>query len=47
MKRMLMMSVWATLAVTGSATAAPVTTTDLLNAQDNGKEWLSSTCSRR
>ena len=40
MKRMLTMSVLAMAAVTGSATADPVTATDLLNAQDNAKEWL-------
>ena len=40
MKRMLTMSVLAMVAVTGSATAGPVTANDLLNAQDNAKEWL-------
>jgi hypothetical protein len=40
MKRMLTMSVLAMVAVTGSATAGPVTSDDLLKAQDNGKEWL-------
>ena len=40
MKRMLTISVLAMAAVTGSATADPVTATDLLNAQDNAKEWL-------
>ena len=40
MKRILTMSVLAMVAVTGSATAGPVTTNDLLNAQDNAKEWL-------
>jgi alcohol dehydrogenase (cytochrome c) len=40
MKRMLMISVFSMVAVTGSATAGPVTTNDLLKAQDNSKEWL-------
>ena len=40
MKRILTMSVLAMVAVTGSASAGPVTSNDLLNAQDNGKEWL-------
>src|SRR5271156_1877825 len=37
---MLMMSVCAMVAAAGAASADPVTSDDLLNAQDNGKEWL-------
>ena len=40
MKRMLMVSVLALVAAGGSASAAPVTTDDLVKAQDNAKEWL-------
>ena len=41
MKRILTMSVLAMVAVTGSATAGSGDLQrDLLNAQDNGKEWL-------
>ena len=40
MKRMLMMSVCAMVAAAGAASADPVTSDDLLKAQDNGKEWL-------
>ena len=40
MKRILMVSAFAICAAAASATAAPVTTDDLLKAQDNGKEWL-------
>jgi glucose dehydrogenase len=40
MKRMMMISVCAMVAAVGSASADPVTSSDLLKAQDNGKEWL-------
>ena len=40
MKRMLMVSVFALVAAGGSASAGPVTTDDLVKAQDNSKEWL-------
>src|ERR1700761_1884853 len=40
MKRMLIVSVLAIIAATGSAIAGPVTSDDLLKAQDNSKEWL-------
>jgi hypothetical protein len=40
MKRMLMMSVCARVAAAGAASADPVTSDDLLKAQDSGKEWL-------
>jgi opacity protein-like surface antigen len=40
MKRMLMMSVCAMVAAAGATSADPVTSDDLLKAQDNGKEWL-------
>ena len=40
MKRMLMMSVCAMVAAAGAASADPVTSDDLLKAQDSGKEWL-------
>jgi alcohol dehydrogenase (cytochrome c) len=40
MKRMLMMSVCAMVAAAGAASADPVTSDDLLKAQDNGREWL-------
>ena len=40
MKRMLIVSLLAMVAATGAANADPVTSSDLLKAQDNGKEWL-------
>ena len=40
MKRMLMISVFSMVAAAGAATADPVTSDDLLKAQDNCKEWL-------
>jgi len=40
MKRMLMISVFSMIAAAGSASADPVTSDDLLKAQDNSKEWL-------
>ena len=40
MKRVLMVSVLAMAAAMGSAGAGPVTTDDLVKAQDNSKEWL-------
>jgi glucose dehydrogenase len=41
MKHTLIVSLLAMVAVVGSASADPVTSSDLLKAQDNGKEWLS------
>ena len=40
MKRMLMISVFSMVAAAGTASADPVTSDDLLKAQDNSKEWL-------
>jgi glucose dehydrogenase len=40
MKHTLIVSVLAMIAAAGSASAGPVTTDDLLKAQDNSKEWL-------
>ena len=40
MKRMLMISVFSMVAAAGSASADPVTSDDLLKAQDNAGEWL-------
>ena len=40
MKHTLIVSILAMVAAAGSASAGPVTTDDLLKAQDNGKEWL-------